>query len=82
MKPANAERNARILELAGKKSFGVIARELRISRHAVAGVVWRAKWPAETRVYAPFGTGGGKCGNGRMGGRQTPAPETVWGPRC
>lgn len=41
-----AERNAKILALRGRKSFGVIAEELGISRSVIAGVCWRADHPS------------------------------------
>lgn len=37
----NAERNAKILSLRGKKSYGLIAKEMGISRGTVAGVMLR-----------------------------------------
>lgn len=48
-------RNAKILALYGKKSFGLIAKELGISRNTVAGVVFRHNYPADIRNSAPNG---------------------------
>src|SRR3990167_11338693 len=39
-------RNGKILRRAGKKSYGLIAKELGLTRGVVAGVIWRGiKWP-------------------------------------
>jgi hypothetical protein len=68
-------RNAKILSLRGKKSFGLIARELGISRNVVAGVCFRADWPAATRVASSGRSKRNKCGMGyRTGSR---AEETL-----
>lgn len=77
-------RNQKILALVGQKSFGLIARELGITRNVVAGVVFRARWPLSERVPSPgYGkqTGGGnKCGLGHHGAGEY-APENLMGPR-
>jgi hypothetical protein len=56
-RPANTERNETILSLRGKLSYSLIAKNLGISRGAVAAVCWRADWP---KRY--------KSGTGRHGG--------------
>lgn len=63
----NEQRNAKILALRGKKSFGLIARELGISRSTVAGVCFRADWPSSECVRSPNGIGPNKAGVGRHG---------------
>lgn len=59
----------KILALRGKKSFGLIARKLGVSRNIVAGVMFRAAWPVGTRVPSPgYRYGGNKSGTGHHGG--------------
>lgn len=71
-------RNAKILSLRGKKSFGLIAKELGISRNVVAGVMFRANWPADKRTSSPNSKGGmnkagiGRHGNGRYAKKTLP----------
>jgi hypothetical protein len=75
-------RNAKILSLRGKKSFGLIAKELGISRHAVAGVCFRADWPEKLRKRSPNGKGGrNKAGTGHHGGGRY-AQQTLCGVRA
>ncbi len=75
--PENAERNAKILALRGQKSFGLIARELGITRQAVAGVCWRADWPHEKRISAKGDDRKNHSGTGRKGGAHQFAKETL-----
>lgn len=60
-----------ILKLYGKKSFGLIAKELGITRHQVSGIVFRHNHPVETRI----GKDKNKIGTGYKRGK--PAPETL-----
>ena len=41
----NAERNRKIVALAGKLSYGLIAEEVGATRAVVACVIWRHNWP-------------------------------------
>jgi hypothetical protein len=61
----------RILALAGKKSYGLIARQLGISRNAVGGVIWRARVPRKTRASSPNGRHN-KLGTGYRTGPMAP----------
>lgn len=70
-------RNAKILSLRGKKSFGLIAKELGIKRGAVSGVCFRSDWPADKRVRSPRGKSPNKAGIGRHGGGRY-AEQTLW----
>jgi hypothetical protein len=54
-KPTHAGRDAAILAMRGRKSYGLIAKELGITRSTVAGVCFRADYPLETR-YASSGS--------------------------
>lgn len=54
----NSVRNRKILALYGKKSFGMIAKQLGISRNVVAGVVFRDTYPPRHRIPSPNGGGG------------------------
>lgn len=73
---ANGPRNAAILKLRGAKSFTVIAAELGLTRNVVAGVMFRARHPANTRYSSSHGrrnkTGTGHHGHGAYAG-QMPA---------
>jgi hypothetical protein len=53
---SNADRRRKILALYGKKSFGLIARELGITRNIVAGTVFRSQYPSKVRVSSPNGS--------------------------
>jgi DNA invertase Pin-like site-specific DNA recombinase len=57
MRGKNQDRDAKILKMRHRKSYGLIAKELGISRNIVAGVCFRADWPAEIRVNNKSGTG-------------------------
>lgn len=57
----NSKRNRAVLALYGKKSFGLIAKELGISRNVVAGIVFRSIHPPGQRSKV----GGGDRGIGR-----------------
>jgi hypothetical protein len=46
----NKDRNRRILAVKGKKSFGLIALDLGITRNIVAGVCFRASHPFSEMV--------------------------------
>lgn len=62
----NLKRNRAILALYGKKSFGLIAKELGISRNTVAGVVFRYNYPPRHRVCSKNSGGSpNMVGNGR-----------------
>lgn len=41
--------SGKILKMRGKKSFGLIAKELGVSRNVVAGVRHRADYPGDKR---------------------------------
>lgn len=70
---SNEQRNKRILALAGKKSYGLIADEMGITRCAVAGVVFRDKYPSRHRECSPNGKSPNKIGKGHRGnGRYAP----------
>lgn len=47
-------RDALIMAMRGRKSYGLIAKELGVTRSTVAGVCFRADYPLETR-YASSG---------------------------
>lgn len=70
-----------ILGMRGKKSFGLIAKELGVTRNVVAGVCFRHDYPCEVRVRAGHkGRGGGnKIGTGRKGGPRRYAKRTLPG---
>ena len=71
-------RDAKILSLRGKKSFGLIARELGLSRNVVAGVCFRADWSTKRRECSPNSKGGkNKAGIGHHGGGRY-AEQTLW----
>lgn len=61
-------RNAKILALRGQKSFGLIAKELGITRNVVAGVVFRHDWPPDLRIRSPGSHGANKIGTGNRRG--------------
>lgn len=61
-------RNAKILSMRGMKSYGLIAKELGISRSTVAGVMFRADYPSCARVPSPNSKSGNKIGTGHYGG--------------
>lgn len=69
--------NAKILRLRGKKSFGLIAKELGITRNVVAGVMFRDNWPIELRVSAPGERFKNRSGTGRRGGGHPHADKTL-----
>lgn len=75
-------RNAKILSLRGKKSFGLIARELGLSRNVVAGVCFRADWSTDRLMQRSPNSNGGKnkAGIGHHGGGRY-AEQTLWGAR-
>lgn len=64
---SNKARNKRILKLAGKKSYGLIAQQLGTTRNVVAGVVFRDKYPSRHRVCSPNSTSPNKTGVGHRG---------------
>jgi len=69
-------RNA-VLEDVKRMSYQLVADRYGITRNQVAGIVWRAKNPIETRQWT-FGPNGkrksrNKCGRGRHGGGEYPA---------
>ena len=74
----NAERNRKIVALAGKLSYGLIAEEVGATRAVVAGVIWRHNWPYKKRISSPNGHHGNKCGTGR-GGYSPHAKKTLHG---
>lgn len=55
-----------IIEGAQEMSYGLLAERYGMTRSQVAGIVWRAKNPASTRIYKSPGKKrcGGKCGRG------------------
>ncbi len=60
-----------VLKFRGKKSYGLIARELGITRNKVAGIIFRANHPIKERRAAnpekcgSIGTGyNRRCGSG------------------
>ena len=57
----------KIMKLHGKKSYGLIAKELGITRNVVAGVIFRNSWPIELR-RAMSGGRHNKIGGGQIGG--------------
>lgn len=63
----NKVRNAKILALRGQKSLGLIAREIGLTRNIVAGVCWRADWPARTCKRDPKTGKRNRSGTGRHG---------------
>jgi hypothetical protein len=67
------QRNKTILSLRGKKSYGLIAKELGITVGTVAGVCFRSDWPAASRS----GDKRNKAGIGHHGGGRR-ADETLW----
>jgi hypothetical protein len=71
------ERNAKILSFRGQKSFGLIAKEMGLSRNVVAGVMFRADWPLEQRVSAPGDDRKNRSGTGRKGGASEFAREVL-----
>lgn len=74
----NEKRNKKILKLAGKKSYGLIAEELNTTREVVAGVIFRDKHPVEKRVRSPNSDGSpNMIGTGRRGGKQIAAKKTL-----
>jgi hypothetical protein len=70
-------RNAKILKLRGQKSYGLIAKELGITKSTVAGVCFRADWPPEKRVSAPGDDRKNRSGTGRKGGHRPFAKQTL-----
>lgn len=74
----NSKRNRAIIALYGKKSFGLIAKELGISRNVVAGVIFRHNYPPGHRVCSPKSGGSpnkigeGYSGNGRYAAQTLP----------
>lgn len=61
---SNEGRNKKILKLRGKKSMGLIALEMGVTRNAVAGVFFRADWPVEARIPSEGGHSPNKIGTG------------------
>lgn len=45
----------KVLKLRGQKSFGLIAKELDVSRNVVAGICFRADYPVEVRLAVSGG---------------------------
>lgn len=78
---SNAARNTKIIALYGKKSFGLIAKELGITRSVVAGVVFRNNYPAEVRASTPQGCRN-KIGTGHHGGRTYARKTLKPGPKA
>lgn len=67
-----------ILRLRGRKSYGLIAKELNVTRNVVAGVIFRHDWPVEKRVadrHDP--TKRNRSGTGKRGGPRPYAAETL-----
>ena len=60
-------RNEKILKMAGKKSYGLIAKELGISRNIVSAVIFRSKNPPDKRICSPNSHSPNKNGNPRRG---------------
>jgi len=58
-----------ILALRGIFSYSLIAKRFGITRNAVAGIMWRADWPAGKRTRSKSGDLNA-CGMGRHGGGQ------------
>ena len=73
----NKDRHTRILAMAGHKSYGLIAKELDVSRGVVAGIIWRDRWPTSRRIKSPNSDAPNKCGIGHRGGRKKPAPQNL-----
>lgn len=59
------ELKKKILALAGRKSYTLIAGDLGISRSAVSGVIWRSKW-SSSRCKKASGRHN-VCGKGHWG---------------
>jgi len=53
----NFSRNAKIISLIGKKSQGLIAKQMGLKVNIVAGVIWRHKNPPEKRIHNGNGRG-------------------------
>jgi hypothetical protein len=59
---------SKILKLREKKSYGLIGKELGVSRNVVAGVMFRARHRGKKLMSSPNSTGSGnKTGVGRHG---------------
>lgn len=65
-------RNKKILRLRGKKSFGLIAKDLGLTRNIVAGVCFRHDHPPELRFRSPNSHGCNKIGTGYTGRGKDP----------
>lgn len=60
----NSDRNRRILAMRGKKSMGLIAKELGLTRNVVAGVFFRADHPPQERIPSRAGHSPSMIGSG------------------
>lgn len=62
-------RNEKILRMVGQKSYELIAEHFGISRNAVAGVIFRDRYPRATLVSSPHGKRN-KIGTGYRTGKR------------
>jgi len=72
-------RNEKIIAMRGTKSYGVIAKELGVTRATVAGVIFRHDWPKEKRISYPWSERRNLSGSGYHGSRMPMASENLYG---
>ena len=74
-------RNEQIIALRGRKSYGLIAKELGITRATVAGVIFRHDWPKEKRISYPWSERRNLSGTGYHWGRMKMAEQNLYASR-
>jgi hypothetical protein len=62
----------RILALVGQKSYGLIAKEVGVTRNVVAGIIFRKRYPHAVRVATSPFIGRNKIGTGYRTGPRAP----------
>jgi hypothetical protein len=53
-----------VIELAGRQSYGQMARKFGLTRNAVAGILFRYRYPVQHRIRCNGGRSPNKIGTG------------------